>query len=240
MRRAAYDDCCDQYLAMLGDGEALESDSILGRVTGELLDIVGDPEGREALDAGCGEGYLSRLLARRGATVTAVDISSRLVAAARSRAQAVAVDYRVADLSDPQPDLVGRFDLVISHLVLNDVEDHEGYVRTIAGSLKPGGRVAMSLNSPYSAVRREKAKSYFEPGPPVIYQGLASLGIRVPFYHRTMEEYVAAFCDCGLLLRRLRDIRLDGLPHGESQDRLDVPALMVLELVKPYTTESSV
>ena len=175
MRRAAYDECSDEYLAMLGDGESLEGDSILGRVTSQLLDIVGDPEGREVLDAGCGEGYLSRMLAEGGATVTAVDISSRLVAAARSRPQAVAVDYRVADLSEPQRDLAGRFDLVVSQLVLNDVEDHEGYVRTIADSLKPTGRVAMSLNNPYSAVRREKAKSYFEPGPPVIYQGMSSL-----------------------------------------------------------------
>ena len=224
---------------MLGDSESLESDSILGRVTFGLLDIVGDPEGREILDAGCGEGYLSRILAKRGATVTAIDISSHLMAAARSRTQALAIDYRIADLSEPQPHLAGHFDLVVSQLVLNDVEDHEGYVRTIADSLKPAGRVALSLNNPYSAVRREKARSYFEPGPPVIYQGMASLGVRVPFYHRTMEDYMSAFCGCGLLLRRLRDIRLVGPPHEGSRDRTEVPALMVLELVKPQTTVSS-
>ena len=75
----------------------------------------------------------------------------------------------------------------------------------------------------------------------MIYQGLASLGIRVPFYHRTMEEYVAAFCGCGLLLRRLRDICLDGLPQEGARDprRDEVPALMVLELVKPPIAVSS-
>ena len=75
----------------------------------------------------------------------------------------------------------------------------------------------------------------------MIYQGLASLGIRVPFYHRTMEEYVAAFCGCGLLLRQVRDVRLDGLPQEGAQDRRrdEIPSLMVLELVKPPIAGSS-
>ena len=41
--------------------------------------LVGDVTGKELLDAGCGEGYLSRRYAEKGAIVTGVDISSRLI-----------------------------------------------------------------------------------------------------------------------------------------------------------------
>ena len=42
MRSAAYDESADAYLAMLGDGDSPGTDSILGRVTSRLLDIIGD------------------------------------------------------------------------------------------------------------------------------------------------------------------------------------------------------
>src|SRR6266702_5618814 len=38
-----------------------------------MLKAIGEPAGLAVLDAGCGEGYLSRILAKKGATVTGVD-----------------------------------------------------------------------------------------------------------------------------------------------------------------------
>src|SRR5215468_6020347 len=76
------------------------------------------------------EGYLSRILAARGARVTGVDLSPRLVLLAGQKACAGPIDYRVGDLSVPHPDLEGRFDAVASFFVLNDVEDHRGFAET--------------------------------------------------------------------------------------------------------------
>ena len=47
-----------------------------------VLDAVGACEGLRVLDAGCGEGYLARTLADRGADVTGVDVSQGLIDAA--------------------------------------------------------------------------------------------------------------------------------------------------------------
>ena len=44
-----------------------------------LLSIVGDVSEKRILDAGCGEGYLSRTLARGGARVTGVDASAGMI-----------------------------------------------------------------------------------------------------------------------------------------------------------------
>jgi hypothetical protein len=49
-----------------------------------FLEFIGDLRGRRVLDAGCGEGYNTRILARRGARMTDVDLSERMIAPARA------------------------------------------------------------------------------------------------------------------------------------------------------------
>jgi hypothetical protein len=49
----------------------------------------------------------------------------------RTHASAELIDYRVGDLSGPLPNLGGRFDLIASHLALNDGQDHEGFARSL-------------------------------------------------------------------------------------------------------------
>ena len=46
---------------------------------------MGDVKSKKVLDAGCGEGYFSRLMAKKGAIVTSIDYSSRMVQIARER-----------------------------------------------------------------------------------------------------------------------------------------------------------
>src|SRR5882762_10601776 len=47
-----------------------------------MLHLIGEPAGLEILDAGCGEGYLSRILAKKGANATGIDSSTKLIEAA--------------------------------------------------------------------------------------------------------------------------------------------------------------
>jgi magnesium-protoporphyrin O-methyltransferase len=82
----------------------------------------------QLLDAGCGTGALAVEAARRGAAVTAVDVSPNLVALARERA-AAPVDFRVGDMLDPA---LGHFD----HAVLMDSLIHyraDDIVRAVSG-----------------------------------------------------------------------------------------------------------
>ncbi len=123
-----------------------------------LLELLGDVSGRRVLDAGCGDGYLARALAERGARVTDVDLGPRLIELARGRDPDRAIEYRVADLSQPLPGEAGTFDAAASFLSLNDVDDYRGFVATIAGLLKPGGRLVVAFNSPYGAVVSARVK----------------------------------------------------------------------------------
>ena len=64
-----------------------------------LLAKLGD----NILDPGCARGYLSRLLAERGAHVTGVDISPRLIEMARAKGHLGGISYIAHNLSQPLP-----------------------------------------------------------------------------------------------------------------------------------------
>jgi magnesium-protoporphyrin O-methyltransferase len=74
-----------------------------------------DLSGLRILDAGCGTGALAVEAARRGAHVTAIDLSPTLVALARERLPAIAgggsVDFRSGDMLDAG---LGSFDFVVA------------------------------------------------------------------------------------------------------------------------------
>jgi 2-polyprenyl-3-methyl-5-hydroxy-6-metoxy-1,4-benzoquinol methylase len=58
--------------------------------------LLGDVRGKQFLDAGCGEGYLSRYYAKKGAIVTAIDLSQRLIETSKQLTEEdVTIDYRV-------------------------------------------------------------------------------------------------------------------------------------------------
>jgi magnesium-protoporphyrin O-methyltransferase len=86
------------------------------RMRSTLLDWLGpDITGARLLDAGCGTGALAREAAQRGADVVAIDLSPKLVAAARELAPLSrgrgSVTYRVGDMRDKA---LGRFDYVVA------------------------------------------------------------------------------------------------------------------------------
>ncbi|MCP1550864.1 MULTISPECIES: magnesium protoporphyrin IX methyltransferase [Methylorubrum] len=77
--------------------------------------LPADLTGLRLLDAGCGTGALAVEAARRGAEVTAIDVSPTLIGLARERLPTIpgpgSVDFRVGDMLDPW---LGRFDHVVA------------------------------------------------------------------------------------------------------------------------------
>lgn len=199
-----WDEYADEYARWIAGREPpnIEDNKILSR----LLVLLGDLDGREILDAGCGEGFLARVLAARGARVTGIDLSPRIIQIAREKDPDATIDYRVADLSRPLPDLNGRFDLIGSYLVLNDVQDYCGFASTLASLAKPGAQVVLAFNNPYSSVVREHVTDYFASGAMGTYGGLSEQGVRARYYHRTLEEYLDAFLNARLQLVKLADV----------------------------------
>jgi SAM-dependent methyltransferase len=124
LKRSDYDDYATEYAALVAWRERAGPGSDDLGIVPQLLDLLGDVSDRVVLDAGCGEGYLARILAARGARVMGIDLSPRLIALARARDPGRRIAYQIADLSDPLPEFRAHFDAVASYMVLNDVEDY--------------------------------------------------------------------------------------------------------------------
>ena len=230
-----YDRFASQYAEMIGHQlPTLYSELIVPK----LLEYVGEVNGKLVLDAGCGEGHISRLLSELGAIVIGMDVAGSLIEIARSRSTGREIEYRCIDLSGDIPSrFQSMFDLVVSNLVIDDVPDYKGYIRNLGSMTKPNARVVLTKNNPYSAVIRGKVDNYFDSGNAVIYQGMASAGVEVFYYHRTLEEYITEFRQQGFVLERLSDLKPgENLKHHEipaERDRFEryfrFPFLMAME-----------
>ena len=95
--------------------------------------------GRAVLDAGCGEGYGTALLAEAAARVVGID-RPEAVRVATARHRAPRLEFRAHDL-ERLGALGERFDLVVSFQVIEHVRDPVGFLRTLAGL---GGALVVS------------------------------------------------------------------------------------------------
>ena len=98
----------------------------------------------EALDVGCGTGFLTFELAARGHRVTGVDFAPSMIAQARRKAseRAVSVKFEEGD-AEQLPFSPASFDLVISRHVLWTLPHPEAAIDEWKRVLRPGGRLVV-------------------------------------------------------------------------------------------------
>src|SRR6266478_234147 len=106
-------------------------------------------EGLSGLDIGCGEGYNTRLLAKRGARVTAVDIAETFIAHAKQAEsnEPLGIDYRVASAVE-LPFAAETFDFGTAFMSLMDVPETDAALAEAYRVLKPGGFLQFSITHP--------------------------------------------------------------------------------------------
>lgn len=196
-------------------------------VTPHLLEMLGDLAGKRVLDAGCGEGFLSRLMADEGASVLAVDYSEKMLAMARERSPAERkIDYRHANLEKMEGFQAGDFDLAVSSLVIQDLPDYKAAIGEIYRVLQPGGRFIMAIAHPCfssdGAWERDaegnklywRVDNYFDERPieqswPI---GAKSKSI---YFHRTLTSYYKALMAAGFEVEDL----LEPAPTPEAIEK---------------------
>ncbi len=128
----------DAYLAC--------ADEFPHRLEGEgvLLDHL-PPGARRVLDVGTGSGRLLAMIAERlpGAELVGLDFSELMLAQARERfaGGGTEADLLEHDLSEPLPSGLGRFDAIVSSMVIHHLPDERkrSLFAEIHGVLEPGG-----------------------------------------------------------------------------------------------------
>ncbi|MEW6283607.1 MAG: methyltransferase domain-containing protein [Candidatus Eremiobacterota bacterium] len=189
-----------------GDAARMVSDPV-------LLELLGPVRGLCVLDAGAGEGYLTRILARQEpARLVALELSPALVERARSL-QPEGVEVLEGSVCGMDMLAAASFDRLVANNVLMYCPDAGAAVREFHRVLRPGGWAVVSFSHPCFAGpvstpllnppdsprpedgRHRVVGNYFARQPACFVQpGYAS---SITFFQRTLGDYFALFRAAG-------------------------------------------
>jgi len=224
-----------------------------------LLRIIGDCRGKDVLDLGCGNGYLSRRFARRGARVIAVDMSPSMIKNAKARDTGSDVRYLCSDADRLKGVPSAKFDVVFANMSLMDMKDAEGALGEAARVLKKGGRFVASISHPCFDVMSNSGwvAEKVMGRPPLIFRKVrgyrSQFSKRIPWntgggskgytvgYHRPLSWYARVLHSKGLAITALeepepsqefieKEQELQGDLDGAGSQ--EVPLHLVIEAVK--------
>ena len=107
---------------------------------------VGGLPGKRVIDIGCGGGLVAEGMARRGATVTGIDLGEAPLAVARLHAEkeGINVEYLNIPAESIADERAGQYDAVTCLEMLEHVPDPASVIAACARLVKPGGQVFFS------------------------------------------------------------------------------------------------
>ncbi|MHB1810736.1 MAG: class I SAM-dependent methyltransferase, partial [Solirubrobacteraceae bacterium] len=125
-----------------------------GNPNAQLVAYSGELDPGRALEVACGEGADAIWLARRGWSVTAIDVSPIALDKAGEHARqaggqiAARIQWRELDLVADEPVKLGEFELVTSHYLHLPPELRERVLERLAAAVAPGGRLLLVAHHP--------------------------------------------------------------------------------------------
>ena len=197
------------------------------------IEMCGKIKGLRVLDLGCGDGYSSRMLARRGAHVTGVDKSSEMLERARTKEdeEQLGIEYRCIDATKSflTPD---TFDLATPSLLLHYAETEKQLfevAHNIAQNLcRDGHVVGMNLN-PHHPIQKyydgllsstRWIERPLQEGAPVevkLYTRQGEMYSSFRIHYWSAKKYAEAFSAAGLADPEWIDLQMTSEGKEENQ-----------------------
>ncbi len=204
--------------------------------TPAFFDLLPDVAGLAGLDIGCGEGHNTRLLARRGARVTAIDIAEGFIQHARQAEaeEPLGIAYHVASAVE-LPFADAAFDFATGFMSFMDVPETDRVLAEAFRVVKPGGFLQFSIchpcfDTPHRRnLRDASGRTYaievgdyfrnldgevdewlFKAAPPHVKQGLPKF--KTPRFTRTLSQWLNLLIATGFRVERVEEPR----PNDET------------------------
>lgn len=221
-----------------------------------FLKEVGPVKGLDFLDAGCGEGYYSRIFAKKGANVTGIDISARTIENAKAYLDPnLNINYQQGSITNLSAIADNSFDKAASvfvHIYL-DLTNTQKSMNEMYRVLKPGGEYTFIVKHPsdFRPLKKERpfspenllySRSYFSKKPYnhklTVWDGTTPKKIDVKLYPKTASDYLQAAIDAGFDVETVKEpivpdklVQLDPAYHKFKY----YPAMLVVKVKKPVT-----
>jgi ubiquinone/menaquinone biosynthesis C-methylase UbiE len=234
MSEASYNDIAEWYDRYLRENPIYHEVALPN-----LLKLVGAIKGQTICDLACGQGWVARELARRGAQVTGIDLADNLLALARryEEQEPLGIVYLQDDAQSARTLADSSFDGCVCVFSLMDIPDLKAVFQTSRRILKPGGWLVFVITHPcfeaphaqwmttsegavVRAVRgyfHERLWTASHPG------GVRS---RVGQYHRMLSTYLNTLIDAGFAFERM----VEPVETGEHAEQVpgsrEVPSLV--------------
>lgn len=217
-----YDDIAKPYHEHIGDKKNFLNKYVEEPGTLKKLKEI-DFENKSVLDLGCGSGRYSKVLKGFGAFVTGVDPSEKLLEIARKLVKDV--EFIKAG-SEKLPFKKDSFDFVFAGMVLHYVKNVNVAFKEVSRVLKSGGKFILTSHVPYLGLSKKfkfdgkpyyQFDNYFKEG--TRYKKWSSIGVKIEYYHHTMETIMKAAIKNKLNLTDYRDLR--PLKSGKNLDPED-------------------
>jgi len=189
-----------------------------------IFKLLGGVKGKKILEIGAGNGYFSRLLAKKGAKVTATDIASKLISFAQKEEKnnPLGITYLARNAAELRGVKNKSFDAVIANMCLMDIADAERATKEASRVLKKNGQFIFSVTHPafsdfrqYWTIAKQKGKKYFARVVPTYLSSSAEkfifpiAGIKkfeATQYHRSIDTYFTYLRKAGFLVSDFREI----------------------------------
>jgi ubiquinone/menaquinone biosynthesis C-methylase UbiE len=197
--------------------------------TPAFFEMLPEIDGLSGLDIGCGEGHNTRLLAKCGARVTAIDISGVFVQSAQQaeEQEPLGIDYNIASAVElPFGD--ATFDFAVGFMSFMDIPETDRVLAEVHRVLNPGGFLQFSIEHPCFAtphrrnLRNQEGLTYaievgdyfrnlqgeiaewiFGAAPPEVKEGLRRF--KTPRFTRTIGQWLNLLLDTGFVLERIEE-----------------------------------
>ena len=139
----AWDRNADTYAGMIGTPD----DRMYASFQETLWDSLGDLQGLNVLDLGCGHGWLSAKMFAAGADVWGIDGSVELLNKARQVCPQG--EFLEADLLLGLPPFAQKFDRIVSYMVLMDIPELDALLSAVRNVLcEENGKFIFTMTHP--------------------------------------------------------------------------------------------
>ncbi|MFL5626681.1 MAG: class I SAM-dependent methyltransferase [Ktedonobacteraceae bacterium] len=240
MTTSSYDQIATWYNESVRNGSLIHDLAMPG-----IFTLLGEIAGQHICDLACGQGFLARQLARRGATVVGIDLSQQLLQMARhdETQEPLGIVYLHDDAQALHTVTDASFDGVICNVALMDIADLAATFRAVQRILRPAGWFVCSIThpcfqTPLSSWTSDQegtvsrvVSGYFEEK---FWRSDNPEGVRgqVGAYHRTLSTYVNTLVEAGLALESILEPQATGAIAERVPGYKEVPAMLLMRCRK--------